>query len=92
MLMRMVSSRDLGLGSNLIPYGFLLAAAIFEYYSFCVSCQPNYIMLALIIQCSTMMSMGSVLVCPKSHSTDAGSLPQVRCMSMCFPLPYHASM
>ena len=76
MLMRMAGSRDLGIGSNLVPYSLLLVSAIVDYI-FCVSCQPSYTVLGLIIQCSTSMSMASILVCPMSHSNDADSLMQV---------------
>ena len=77
MLMRMVGSRDLGLGSNMVPYAFLVTSAMVDYTTG-VSCQPSYTILGLIIQCSTMMSMASILVCPKSCSNDADSLMQVR--------------
>ena len=76
MLMRMAGSRDLGIGSNLVPYSFLLVAAVIDYYT-CVSCQPSYLLLGLIIQCSASMSMASILVCPKSHSDDADIVMQV---------------
>ena len=76
MLIRMACSRDLGVGSNCVPYSTLVIGTVTEYYV-CVSCQPNYTLLGLIVQCSVVMSMGSILVCPKRHSSDHDTLMQV---------------
>lgn len=77
MLIRMVCSRDVGIGSNLVPYTTLVVAAVTEYYT-CASCQQQYILLGLIVQCSMLMSMGSILVQPRSQSSDDDILMQVR--------------
>ena len=75
--MRMAGSRDLGIGSNLLPYSILLVSAVMDYEVFCVSCQPSYVLLGLIIQGSISMSMASILVCPKTHCYSDDSLMQV---------------
>lgn len=77
MLIRMVCSRDLGIGSNLVPYTTLVVAAVTEYYN-CASCQQQYILLGLTVQCSMLMSMGSILVQPRSQSSDEDIMMQVR--------------
>ncbi|KAL3161314.1 hypothetical protein ABBQ38_009668 [Trebouxia sp. C0009 RCD-2024] len=75
MLIRMVCSRDLGIGSNLVPYTTLVVAAVTEYYN-CASCQQQYILLGLTVQCSMLMSMGSILVQPRSQSSDEDIMMQ----------------
>ena len=67
MLIRMACSRDLGLGSNIVPYSTLFIASISDT---CPSCQPNYILLGLIVQSSVLMAMGSYLVHPLSQSAE----------------------
>ena len=67
MLIRMVCSRDLGLGSNIVPYTTLIVASLEQG---CPSCQSNYILLGLLVQCSILMSMSSLLMRPMSRATD----------------------
>ena len=75
MLIRMVCSRDLGLGSNIVPYTTLIIASLEQG---CPSCQPNYILLGLLVQCSMLMSMSSLLMRPMSHATDDEITMQVQ--------------
>lgn len=81
MLTRMVCSRDLGIGSNLIPASTLVIVSVTEYYV-CISCQPSYTLLGLIVQLGILMSMSSILVYPSSQSSDEDILMQVCCASL----------
>lgn len=74
MLIRMVSSSQLATGTTLLPFISLIAGTILQR---CPSCQPNYWLLGLIVSYTILAGLGSVLVHPKSTSTDDDILMQV---------------
>ncbi|KAL3158681.1 hypothetical protein ABBQ32_011423 [Trebouxia sp. C0010 RCD-2024] len=73
-LIRMVSSSQVSTGSTLLPFISLVVATL---QSRCLSCQPNYIILGLLVSCTVMLGLGSFLIHPKSRSTDDDILMQV---------------
>ncbi len=75
MLIRMVCSRDLGLGTNLLPLASLILATVTRR---CSSCEPNYLLLAAVLQATSLLTMASILIQPKSCSTDESIFLQVR--------------
>lgn len=70
----MDASQDLGLGASFMPKILLLIATL---TSSCPSCQPNYIILALILSSTVYVGMASRLLQPQSQSTDGDMLMQV---------------
>ena len=70
----MVCSRDLGLGSSIVPYTTLLIASLIQA---CPSCQPNYILLGLIVQSSSLVCMASLLMQPMARSSESDITMQV---------------
>ena len=74
-LVQMVGSRQLGLGTDLLLFIMLIFAALKG--GWCVSCQPNFLLLGVSVQFSVLLGLGSVLVHPKSNSTDEDILLQV---------------
>ncbi|KAL0040544.1 hypothetical protein WJX77_010258 [Trebouxia sp. C0004] len=74
MLIRMVCSRDFSLGSNMLPTVSLIWGTL---ASHCSSCQPIYVLLALIVCCTLLTSMASWLLQPVSMFTDDDLLMQV---------------
>ena len=78
MLIRLISSTQLSTGSTLLPFISLIIVTV---QSRCPSCQPNYVLLGLIVSGTILMGMGSVLMHPKSNSTDDDILMQVSTLS-----------
>ena len=74
-LVQMVGSRQLGLGCDLLLFIMLIFAALKG--GWCLSCQLNFLLLGVSVQFSVLVGMGSVLVHPKSNSTDDDILLQV---------------
>ena len=89
MLIRMVSSSQLSTGSTLLPFITLI---LYTLESRCPSCQPNFLLLALIISCTILLGLGSVLIQPKSSSTDDDILMQVTHIHRVCPSSYAGSM
>lgn len=81
MLIRMVSSSQLATGTTLLSFVSLLIATLQER---CPSCQPNYLLLGLIVSYTMLAGLGSVLIHPKSTSTDDDILMQVRALMSVF--------
>lgn len=74
MLIRMVSSSQLATGTTLLPFISLIIGTLLQP---CPSCQPNYLLLGLIVSYTMLAGLGSVLIHPKSTSTDDDILMQV---------------
>lgn len=73
-LCRMDASQDLGLGASFLPKVALLLATL---NTACPGCQPNYLLLALVMSSTLYIGMASRLLQPVSQSTDDGVLMQV---------------
>ena len=74
LLIRMACSSDLGLGSNLVATVTLIMATTTRR---CSSCTPNYLMISLVLETTTLLTMASRLIQPKSCSTDESVFLQV---------------
>lgn len=81
MLIRMVSSNQLATGTTMLPFITLIIATVQEP---CPSCQPNYMLLGLIVSYTILLGLGSVLLHPKSSSNDDDILMQVSTAAICW--------